>query len=92
MLVYSGEELIPYGYTNSDFMSDRDERKSTSGAVFTLGGGAVIWRSSKQKCIADSTMEAEYVAASESSKHAIWLGKLLKELNVTPNSYRPVVL
>ncbi|KAK4839943.1 hypothetical protein QYF36_026125 [Acer negundo] len=46
-------------FSNSDFQSDSDSRKSTSGAVFTIGGGAVIWRSIKQSCIADSTMEAE---------------------------------
>ena len=42
MLVYSGGDLIPVGYTDSDFQSDSDSRKSASGAVFTIGGGAVI--------------------------------------------------
>ena len=41
MLMYSGDELIPIDYTDSDFMSDKDLRKSTFGHVFTLGGGAV---------------------------------------------------
>ena len=41
MLMYGKDELIPIGYTDSDFMSDKDLRKSTSGHVFTLGGGAV---------------------------------------------------
>ena len=41
MLIYSGDELIPVGYTDSDFISDKDLRKSTSEHVFTLGGGAV---------------------------------------------------
>ena len=31
MLVYSGEDLTPLGYTDSDFQSDKDSRKSTSG-------------------------------------------------------------
>ena len=61
MLVYSGQDLVLRGYTDSDFQSDQDSRKSTSGSVFTLGGGAVVWRSVKQYCIADSTMEVEYV-------------------------------
>ena len=39
MLMYSGEDLTPLGYTDSDFQSDRDSRKSTSRSVFTLGGG-----------------------------------------------------
>ncbi|KAH9725006.1 Integrase catalytic domain-containing protein [Citrus sinensis] len=71
MLVYSGDELIPMGYTDSDFMSDKDSRKSTSGYVFTLGSGAISWRSVKQSCIVDFTTEAEYVAASEAAKEAV---------------------
>ena len=47
MLVYHSEDLIPIGYKNSDFQSDLDFRKSTSGCVFTLGGGAISWRSVK---------------------------------------------
>ena len=41
MLVYHGDELAPIGYTDSDFQSDADLRKSTSGYIFTLGGAAV---------------------------------------------------
>ena len=47
MLVYSGSDLNLLGYTDSDFQSDIDSRKSTSGSVFTLGGGAIVWRSIK---------------------------------------------
>ena len=65
MLVYRCEDLIPIGYTNSDFQSDLDFRKSTSGYVFTLGDGANSWRSVKQSCIADFTMEVEYVDTCE---------------------------
>ena len=42
MLVYSGGDLNLLGYTDSDFQSDKDSRKSTSGSVFTLSGGAVV--------------------------------------------------
>ena len=61
MLMYGAKDLILIGYTDSDFQTDVDSRKSTSGSVFTLNGGAIIWRSIKQGCIVDSTMEAEYV-------------------------------
>ena len=47
ILMYSGDELVPVSYTDSDFILDKDLRKSISGHVFTLGGGAVIWRSIK---------------------------------------------
>ena len=88
--MYGGDELIPIGYTNSNFMSDKDSRKSTSGHLFTLGGGAVSLRSIKQKCIADSTAEAEY--ACESAKEAFWLKKFLMELEVVPASLSPITL
>ncbi|XP_070044873.1 secreted RxLR effector protein 161-like [Nicotiana tomentosiformis] len=81
MLVYHSGDLAPIGYTDSDFQSDRDSRKSTSGYIFTLGGGAISWRSIKQSCVVDSTMEAEYVDASEAAKEAVWLGNFLNELN-----------
>ena len=71
MLVYWFEDLIPIGYTDLDFQSELDFRKSTSDYVFTLGGRAITWRSVKQSCIADSTMEAEYVAACEAVKEAV---------------------
>ncbi|XP_033517529.2 secreted RxLR effector protein 161-like [Nicotiana tomentosiformis] len=45
MLVYHSYDFMPIRYT--DFQSDRDSRKSTLGNVFTLGGGAISWRSIK---------------------------------------------
>ena len=42
MLVYHDESLESIGYTNSDFQSDIDSRKSTSVYVFTFGGGAIV--------------------------------------------------
>ena len=92
MLVYRSEDLIPIGYTDSDFQSDLDFRKSTSGCVFTLGGGAITWRSVKQSCIADSTMEAEYVAACEAAKEAVWLKKFLSDLGVMRMEQVPITL
>ena len=80
MLIYQAESLIPIGYTDSDFQSDNDARKSTSGFVFTLGGGAISWRSVKQSCTADSTMEAEYVAASEAAKETVSFINFLMDL------------
>ena len=92
MLMYGGDELIPVGYTDLDFMSNKDSRKSTSGHLFTLEGGAVSWRSIKQKCIANSTTEAEYVAACEAVKEVVWLKKFLIELEVVPASSSPITL
>ena len=92
MFVYRCEDLIPIGYTDLDFQSDLDFRKSTSGCVFTLGDGAISWGSVKQSCIADSTMEAEYVAACEAAKEAIWLKKFLSNLGVVRMEQVPITL
>ena len=47
MLVFLGIDLKMIEYTDSDFQVDRDSRRSTSGSVFTLNGGSVVWRSIK---------------------------------------------
>jgi len=63
-LVYgSVDKLI--GYTDSDFAGDLNDRKSTSGYVFTLAGAAVSWKSKKQSLVSLSSTEAEYIACSE---------------------------
>lgn len=81
-LCYGSQELCVKGYTDSDYAGDLDSRRSTSGYVFTLAGGAVSWRSRLQTCITQSTTEAEYVAASEACKEAIWLGRLVIDLGI----------
>ena len=60
--------------------------------MFTVNDGVVVWHSIKQGCIADSTMEAEYVAACEAVKEAIWLRKFLHDLQVVPNINLPITL
>ena len=59
---YSGFSIMLEGYNDANRISDSDETKSTSGDVFTLGGGAVTWRSARQTIITRSTMESEFVA------------------------------
>ena len=61
------------GYSDASFQTDRDNFRSQSGWVFTLNGGAITWKSSKQEIVADSTCESEYIAASEAAKEARWL-------------------
>ncbi|MCO5576788.1 hypothetical protein L7F22_030608 [Adiantum nelumboides] len=78
-ICYGSQELSVMGYTNSDYAGDLDNRMSTSGYVFTMAGGAVSWRSRLQTCVTQSTIEAEYVTASEACKEAIWLGRLVTD-------------
>ena len=85
-LVYGGEnELFVTGYTDASFQSDKDDFRSQSGFIFCLNGGAVSWKSSKQCTIADSTTEAEYIAAADAAKEAVWMKKFISELGVVPS-------
>ncbi|KAL0394578.1 UNVERIFIED_CONTAM: Retrovirus-related Pol polyprotein from transposon TNT 1-94 [Sesamum latifolium] len=79
-LIYGGGELILEGYSDASFQSDDDDAKSQSGFVFKLNGGVVAWKSSKQDTTADSTTEAEYIAASEAAKEAVWMKNYIQEL------------
>lgn len=83
-LVYSSSnEFKLVGYSDSDWGGDSDDRKSTTGYVFYLGDTAFTWSSKKQSVVALSTCEAEYVTATSSVCHAIWLRNLLKTLGVS---------
>ncbi|KAE8701279.1 putative serine-threonine protein kinase, plant-type [Hibiscus syriacus] len=79
-LCYGGSNLLINVYVDSDYVGDLDKSKSTTGYVFKVAGGAVSWVSKLQSVVATSTTEAEYVAATQASKEAIWLKMLLEEL------------
>ncbi|KAK9689294.1 hypothetical protein RND81_09G049900 [Saponaria officinalis] len=68
------------GYSDSDWAGSLDDRKSTSGNIFSLGSGAITWSSKKQETVALSSSEAEYAAASSAARQALWLRKLLADL------------
>jgi Reverse transcriptase (RNA-dependent DNA polymerase) len=68
------------GYCDADWESCIDTRRSTTGYVFTLGGGAVTWCSRRQKSVALSSCESEYVAACEATREAVWERQFLDEL------------
>jgi hypothetical protein len=70
------------GYCDADYAGDTDTRRSTTGYMFLMGGGAVSWSSKRQQTIAASTTEAEYMAAAAAVKEALWLRNLLADFNI----------
>ena len=76
-LCFGASNPILKGYTDSDMAGDLDNRKSTTEYLFIFSGEAISWQSKLQKCVALSTTEAEYIAATEAGKEMIWLKRFL---------------
>ncbi|KAJ9535097.1 hypothetical protein OSB04_un001824 [Centaurea solstitialis] len=77
-------------YSDACFQTDRDDFRSQLGYIFTLNGGTISCKSSKQDTIADSTTEAEYIATSDAAKEAVWLRNFLLDLRVVASVSRPI--
>jgi len=71
---------------DSDWAGCVDTRRSTSGFVWIMNGGAICWRSRLQSIVALSSTEAEYVGATPAVQEILWLRDLLCELGVTDSS------
>ncbi|KAF7371923.1 Reverse transcriptase Ty1/copia-type domain-containing protein [Mycena venus] len=80
----------PRLYSDADWGNAVDDRKSISGFVTTVAGGAVTWSSKKQPTVALSTMEAEYIALSHAVRENLWLRQLFSELDCSETSPTPV--
>ena len=87
-ILYGGGNSAMEGYCDSDYASDISSRRSTTGFVYILDGGAVSWNSKLQKTVAASTSEAEYMASSHAVKEALWLKMLLKDLGITTGAMK----
>lgn len=80
--VINGSEssLCPVSHCDADWAGDRDTRRSTTGYIFTLAGGALSWRSLLQPTVALSSTEAEYRAITEAGQELLWLRTMLSRL------------
>lgn len=79
-LCYSkGAKVKLVGYSDSSHNIDEDDGRSTSGHIFYLGESPITWSSTKQEIVTLSSCEAEFMAATEAAKQAIWLQELLSE-------------
>lgn len=81
-------ELIVEGFSDSDYSTDLDKRRSVSGIVFKFGGNTVSWKSGLQSVVALSTTEAEYMALTLAVKEAIWLRGICTEMGFEQSSVR----
>ncbi|UYV78997.1 hypothetical protein LAZ67_17000580, partial [Cordylochernes scorpioides] len=76
-------------FSDADFAGDPETRRSTSGVVCKLAGGAISWLSQKQRSVSLSTTEAELVVASNTAKEVIWLNRLFSE--ISPLKEQPII-
>ncbi|CAI5721435.1 unnamed protein product [Peronospora destructor] len=69
------------GYSDANWAGDIEMRRSTSGYVFVLNNGCISWLSKKQRSVALSSTEEEYMALSEATQEAVWLKSFMRVLS-----------
>ena len=74
------KEINLTAFCDSDYAEDLDDGKSTAGYVIMINNWPVIWRTKKHNCLTQSSVEAEYLSASEAEKEIIWLRKVVESL------------
>ncbi|EKM57313.1 uncharacterized protein PHACADRAFT_194872 [Phanerochaete carnosa HHB-10118-sp] len=79
------------GYTDADWATSLVDRRSISGYVYTLAGGAISWSSLKQRSVALSSMESEYMALAHATKEAVWLRALFSDLGLLLDGPTPLL-
>ncbi|KAK6235635.1 hypothetical protein SCA6_010972 [Theobroma cacao] len=84
-----GKRSDLFGFTDSDYAGDPDDRKSTPRYVFVMGSGAISWSSKKQSIVTLSSTEAGFVAATCACQ-AIWLWNILEELHFKQEEPTPI--
>lgn len=80
-LIFDGSSNSGFlAFCDSDWASDPDDRKSHTGMIIKLAAGPICWSSHKQKTIALSSTEAEYMVLSDSCRQLMWLQSLFTEI------------
>jgi len=81
-IIYGPSESELEGYCDADYAGDIDTRRSTTGYIIILNGGIITWSSRLQATVAVSTAQAEYMAAPQAVKEALWLCKLIANIGI----------
>jgi hypothetical protein len=91
-ITFDGNKPGFHGYTDADWVGNVETRQSTSGYVYFLYGGAISWKSTRQKAVTLSSTESEYYGLSNAAREAAWLRLLLKELNYEGGDVKPTLI
>ena len=84
-LHYNKYSAVLEGYSDANCITGSTETKSTSGYVFSIGGGEISWKSPKQACVSRSTMESEFIVLDKAGEEAEWLRNFLEDIHFGPN-------
>lgn len=79
-------------YVDSDYGGCLDTARSTTGWIFTMAGGPVSWGAKRQQTVSLSSTEAEYMAATEAAKEAVWIKSFVNDLGIPNYQIGPVQL
>jgi hypothetical protein len=75
-----GNQALLTGFSDADFAGDVDARKSITWVIFFLTNNVITWQSTKQKVVAQSSCESEYIAVANATCHTLWLSRVLAEV------------
>ena len=93
-LVYGGDlnwpDKLIIAYTDADWGSNPNDRKSITGNIYFLAGAAIGWLLKKQTVTATSTCKAKYVAASACTRHVTWLRTMFQDLGYRQEDPTPI--
>jgi len=74
------------GHSDASWADDQQDRRSSQGYCFTLGGGVISWKANRSPTVALSTCEAELYAGTAAAQESLWLSSLLSQLGSAPSS------
>ena len=89
-LFFNRDGCQPKYFTDAAYADDKNDRRSTYGYVMINSDAACVWYSRKQRSVATSTVEAEYLALSEGCKSSIWATRWINESGF--DTERPIAL
>jgi hypothetical protein len=75
-----GKHALLTGFSDADFAGDVDARKSTTWVIFFLANDPITWQSTKKKVVAQSSYESEYITTANAMCQALWLARVLAEV------------